>query len=147
MTLGQWINQTIRAAAANQLTGVLATQEPIPSNNALRPDVRPAPHEMSYPTPAPAHDFLVENLLSLTNRIERTEIRAEAAVVPLLKQVEQLSGQVAQVSDQVEQVRSQTVTSTAPVERAVQRLSERLEKIESSRNGDNERATFFGRGK
>jgi localization factor PodJL len=157
MTVGQWLNHTIRAAAAQQLaTPSRAPQFATPSDMAPYDEsAGPSGGYENYGTayrvhpPAPTNESIFENLLNLTNRIERTEMKTEAAVAPLADQVEQLSGQVEQVTEQVEQVKSQATISTAPVERAVQRLSERLEKIEASRKADrdNHRRTIFGREK
>ena len=166
MTVGQWLNHTIRTAAAQQLvTPPRAPQDAISSdmapydesaglsgtreNYASQTANRPVPYGMAYRThlPAPTSDSIFENLLNLTNRIERTEMKAEAAVAPLANQVEQLSEQVGQFNEKVEQVKSQAMVSAAPVERAVQRLSERLEKIEASRKADNDnrRRSIFSR--
>ncbi len=168
MTVGQWLNHTIRAATTGQLaTPSRAPQDKISSDMTHydessglsgsleiygnQTENRPAPYGMAYRAhpPAPTNVSIFENLVNLTNRIERTEMKAEAAVAPLVDQVEQLSGQVEQFNEQVEQVKSQAVVSTAPVERAVQRLSERLAKIEASRkaNHDKRRRSIFSRDK
>lgn len=161
MTLGQWLNNTIRVAAAQQLAnpsrgpqnGFSSDIAPYDHNQANGADTANGsmPHGTAYQAnpPAPTNEAIFENILNLTNRIERTELKAEAAVAPLADQVEQLSGQVEQVTEQVEQVKSRSIISTAPVERAVQRLSERLEKIEASRNAekDGPRRSLFSRDK
>jgi len=164
-TVGQWLNHTIRAATAQQLaTPPGAPEDPI------SPDLAPCdesaglssrhenhgsqtvnsrpPTGMALP-PAPTNESVFESLLNLSNRIERTELKTEAAVAPLANQAEQLSEPVEQFIEQVEQVRSRTVVSTVPMERAVQRLSERLQKIEASRKAenDNRRRSIFGRDK
>ena len=164
MTVGQWLNHTIRAAATRQLaTPSRAPQDTISSDMTRydessglsgsleiygnQTENRPAPYGMAYRAHPPAPT--VENFLNPANRIERTDLKAEAAVAPLADRAEQLSGQVEQFNEQVEQIKSQAVVSTAPVERAVQRLSERLAKIEASRkaNHDKRRRSIFSRDK
>lgn len=144
MTVGQWLNNTIRATAAQQL----ATPSRAPQS-ATSSDIAPYDGAGLSNSPTPPTDAIFENLLNLSNRLDRTESKTEAAVTPLADQVEQLSGQIEQVTERVEQVKSQAAGSTAPVERAVQRLSERLEKIEASRKADqdNHRRSLFGRDK
>ena len=77
------------------------------------------------------NEAIFENILRLSNRIEESESKAQAAVAPLVNQVEQLS-------EQVEQVKAQATLSTVPVERAVTRLAERLKKIEAARQAEAE---------
>jgi peptidoglycan hydrolase CwlO-like protein len=77
------------------------------------------------------NDAIFENIFRLASRIEESESKAQAAVAPLVNQIEQLS-------EQVEEVKARSIQSTAPVERAVTRLSERLEKIEAARQADTE---------
>lgn len=148
LTLGQWLNQTIRAAAARQLT---STPQPVAEAGDSEAEGGSTPDGTAYRArpPAPTNESIFENLVNLSNRIERTEKNTEAAVAPLASQVEQLSGRMEQVTEQVERVRSQTASATAPVERAVQRLSERLERIEASRRADSDsrRRSLFGRDK
>lgn len=166
MTVGQWLNHTIRAAAAQQLaTPSRSPQDTISSDMAHydesaglsgpleyyggRTANAQAMSGMAYRAhpPAPTNESIFENLLNLTNRIDRTEMKAAAAVAPLADQVEQLSERVEHFNEQVEHVKSQATGSTAPVERAVQRLSERLEKIEAARktDNDNRRRSIFSR--
>ena len=168
LTLGQWLNSTIRATAAQQLaTPSSAPQDAMSSDLAPYDESagftghhetyagqtvnRATPYGMVYRAhpPAPTNETIFENLINLSNRIERTEMKTEAAVTPLADQVEQLSGQVEQVTEQVERVKSQAGVSTAPVERAVQRLTERLEKIEATRKADKDihRRSIFSRDK
>lgn len=146
MTVGQWLNHTIRSAAAREL---VTTPNP-PLDEGGQADNRPAPYNAAYRTQPPAtNDSIFENILNLTNRIERTEMKTDAAVAPLASKVKQLSGQVERFTEQVEQVKSQALGATAPVERAMQRLSERLEKIEGTRkSSDDEKGrSIFSRDK
>jgi len=153
LTLGQWLNQTIRIAAAEQLASPSRTPQYTGEDGAGRSDHAETdgapPHGMAYRShpPAPTNESIFENLINLSNRIERTEMKAEAAVAPLADHVERLSGKVEQFTEQVEQIRSQAAVSTAPVERAVQRLSERLEKIEETQRASSEsrRRSLFSR--
>lgn len=148
MTVGQWLSRTIRATAAQQLAGAppLSTEpaptqpDSLPSSpaamavlgpqNGLSAETLPiieAGHT-AHP-PMRLNEAIFENILRLANRIEESESKTQAAVAPLVDQVEQLS-------EQVEQVKARATLSTAPVERAVTRLSERLEKIEAARQAE-----------
>jgi localization factor PodJL len=144
MTLGQWLNNTIRAAAAQQLATTGRALQPSDATDLAPYDA----DQRSHP-PAPTSESILENLLNLSNRIDRTEQKTEATVAPLASRVQQLSGQLEQVFEQVEKVRSQATVSTAPVERAMQRLCERLEKIEAGRktDKDTQKRSLFGRDK
>ena len=168
ITVGQWLNHTIRAATTGQLaTPSRAPQDKISSDmthydesSGLSGPLEicgnqteniPTPNGTAYRAhpPAPTNESMFENFLNPTNRNERTDMKVTANVTPLADQNVQLSGQVEQFNEQVEQVKSQAVVSTAPVERAVQRLSERLAKIEASRkaNHDKRRRSIFSRDK
>jgi outer membrane murein-binding lipoprotein Lpp len=159
MTVGQWLNQTIRSAAARELVTTPNPPQgmgpPDPSgggaNQGGQTDNRPAPYSAAYRAnpPASTNDPILENILNLTNRIERTEVKTDAAVAPLASQMKQLAGLVERCAEQVEQVKSQALGATAPVERAMQRLSERLEKIEASRktSHDDKGRSIFSRDK
>ena len=159
MTVGQWLSHTIRAAAAQQLAGAsqgIADPAASPAahlapasqgGGALEPqdhypvDTRPTleagplaptPHMVQPPQPPMRlNEAILENILRLSNRIDESEFRTQAAVAPLVNQVEQLS-------EKVEQVRAQSTQSTTPVERAVARLAQRLEKIEAARQAEME---------
>ena len=139
MTLGQWLNQTIRTTAAEQLVTAPRTQQD---------GFSPGMAYRSQP-PVPSSEAVFENLLNLTDRIERTEKKAAEVVAPLADQVQRLTGKMEQFTETVEQVKLQAIGSTVPVERAVQRLSERLERIEASRKAEYEsrHRSIFGRGR
>ena len=165
MTVGQWLNHTIRVTAAQQLatasrvfqdtvgteiatgnadpgySGALHKYNPYQNNRPVLVETGYRAHPPA-PTSAPTNAIILENLLSLSDQIERTERKTAATIAPLTDQVEHLS-------ERLELVRSQAIASTAPVERAVQRISERLEKIEATReaNVDNGRRSLFSRSK
>jgi DNA repair exonuclease SbcCD ATPase subunit len=69
---------------------------------------------------------LFESIQNLSNRVEQSERKSTAAVAPLAEQVTQLSAQVEEVKSQ------KSAVSTAPVERAVMRITERLDNMEES---------------
>jgi localization factor PodJL len=135
MTLGQWLNQTIRRSAAEQLAGPLkpsqeiARYDPAMERGSAGYDDAGDPAPRAHP-PAPTTEAIFESIRRLATRIEETETRTRATVEPL-------ADRVGQLSEQVEQVRAQAARSTAPVERAILRLSERLEKIETPRKPAN----------
>ncbi|MBT5047658.1 MAG: hypothetical protein HOM58_04080 [Rhodospirillaceae bacterium] len=160
MTVGQWLSQTIRAAAAQQLAD---TAQPLVETAPSPPPPQPAPEQAdqgdnslasqeSYPVealraveaghnappPVSMDEAIRENIPRLNNPIEDSESKSRAAIASPVDQVEQLS-------ERIEQVREQSPLLTAPVERAVSRLSERLEKIEAARRTEaaNRRWSLF----
>jgi localization factor PodJL len=156
MTLGQWLNQTIRRTAAEQLAGpVVSSREIAPYDPARYDPAMNAGHDggaddtdapangsaMRAHPPAPTTEAIFESIRRLATRVEETETRTKATVEPL-------ASRVAQLSEQVEQVKAQSARSTAPVERAILRISERLAKIETPGKPVNGSRgwSLFGRG-
>lgn len=146
MTVGQWLNQTIRAAASQQLRngGRVAPEPPSPHDVFASPpggETGPgtAPSGAAPQPPAPTMQALFESIQKLSSRIEAAEMKTTAAIAPLAEQVDQLA-------HQIEEVKRQGEVSTAPVERAVMRLSERLQKLEetSGRLKRGSRWSLFG---
>ncbi len=149
LTVGQWLNQTIRTAAAEQLIG----QKPAAPRHTPNPDPQPAPGYAApgyaapgyaapppppYPPqqpygqyapqpganpPAPTLEAIFDSIQKLNKRLEETEKSAQSAVEPLAQKVEELSAKV-------DDANTKPSVTTAPLERAVMRLSERVEKME-----------------
>ena len=129
MTLGQWLNRTIRQTAAEQLAGAdRSAHEGAPFQQSQNeeidnPEQRGVASAPGASAPAPGNEAIFESIRRLSRRIEESESRTEATVVRLANRVDRLS-------EQIEHVKVQAARSTAPVERAILRLSERLERIE-----------------
>jgi localization factor PodJL len=128
LTLGAWLNQTIRSAATEQLRNGGQSQmppQPQPYPYGGMPPPPGAGQNYNPQPPAPTMQAIFESIQKLSSRIEAAEIKTTAAIAPLADQVDQLSAQL-------EEVKAGTDISTAPVERAVMRLSERLQKMEEA---------------
>jgi localization factor PodJL len=132
LTVGQWLNQTIRVAASEQLrkggrgaAPQYPEAEPPPPQYGPQQGYEPPPPG-GYNAPAPTMQAIFESIQKLSTRIESAEMKTTAAIAPLAEQVDHLS-------QQIDEVKANTGVSTAPVERAMMRLSERLQKVEESR--------------
>lgn len=163
--LGQWLTHTILAAATQELkhegrrngagdrrgagNGHDTTGDP----NA--PDLVSRSQEMfgqKFTTstepiagrsgpPALTPEAVLESIQKLAARVEEAETRTTEAIAPLADRISSLDTQIGEI-------RERTPVSTAPVERAMMRLTERLEKLESERKGTNRRGLagrLFGR--
>lgn len=138
MTLGAWLTQMIRQSAAEQLRTPRGPAPPPPP-----PDYGDAMHGGGYqpqpgygyqpapppppggaPPPAPTIQAIFDSIQRLASRIEQAEQRTADTLAPIIDKVGELS-------EQIEQARNNG-TSTAPVERAVQKIAERLDRIEDT---------------
>ncbi|MPY72047.1 MAG: hypothetical protein GEU92_18445 [Alphaproteobacteria bacterium] len=132
LTVGQWLNHTIRVAASEQLRnggrGAHAQYSeaapPPPQSGPQQGYEQPPPG--GYAAPAPTMQAIFESIQKLSTRVESAEMKTTAAIAPLAEQVDHLS-------QQIDEVKASTGVSTAPVERAMVRLSERLQKVEDGR--------------
>jgi len=146
LTVGQWLSQTIRSAATEQLRNGgrgAAAQDPSPTPNSPAgidgmPGYGQATGYSAQP-PAPTMQAIFESIQKLSSRIEAAETKTAAAIAPLADQVDHLAKQIDEVKDL-------SGISTAPVERAVMRLSERIQKIEQDTGAPKRggRWTLFG---
>ncbi|MEX2453565.1 MAG: hypothetical protein WD470_02610 [Rhodospirillaceae bacterium] len=156
MTVGAWLTQMIRQSAADQLRrpkpqldrsadyGDQMQTGPYgqPYGYGSQP---PPPPPGAAPPPAPTIQAIFDSIQRLAGRIEQAEQRTAETIAPIAEKVSELS-------EQIEQARS-AGTSTAPVERAMHKISERLERLEDNgrpvprppqRAGDSERKGLFG---
>lgn len=148
LTVGQWLNQTIRIAASEQLRNGGRNMrppypEPDPSPYDAGPRPQPGPDQGAdplhggYNAPAPTMQAIFESIQKLSARVESAEMKTTAAIEPLAEQVDQLA-------QQIDEVKANTGVSSAPVERAMMRLSERLQKVEESRGAGKRKPGLFG---
>ena len=153
--VGQWLTHTILTAAAQELkhpdrrNGAADAASAADDPNA--PDIVSRSQEafarksgtMGEPTngrsgpPALTPEAILESIQKLAARVEEAESRTTEAISPL---VERIAG----LDSQIGEIRERTPVSTAPVERAMMRLTERLEKLESEKR-PNPRPGLAGR--
>jgi localization factor PodJL len=137
MTVGAWLTQMIRQTAVDQLRRPRPGQPPperppeyadpmasAPYGGApgYGQHAAPPPPPGGAPPPAPTIQAIFDSIQRLSSRIEQSEQRTADTIAPIAQKVGELS-------EQLEQARMSGM-STAPVERAVQRISERLDRIE-----------------
>lgn len=134
VNVGQWLSQTILAAASEELRS-RRVDDAIPDSTpqAARP-ADPAERPAANPgevnggaggPPALTPEAVLESIQKLASRIEESEQRTSEAIRPIAEKVGELGSQI-------DEMKSRSGTSTAPVERAMMRLSERLDRIEES---------------
>ncbi|GAB4197549.1 MAG: hypothetical protein OHK0024_36630 [Thalassobaculales bacterium] len=89
--------------------------------------------------PALTTEAVLQSIRSLGQKIEQTEART-------LERLEPIAAKVESLAQQVEEVRARgSGPSTAPVERAVMRLSERLQRLEHASGAASSRPGLLGR--
>lgn len=156
MTVGAWLTQMIRQSAADQLR----RPKPQPDRSGDYDDrMQSGPYGQPYgygqqppppppgaaPPPAPTIQAIFDSIQRLAGRIEQAEQRTADTIGPIAEKVSELS-------EQIERARA-AGTSTAPVERAMQKISERLERLEdpgrpvqsaSQRSDESGRKGLFG---
>lgn len=143
VNVGRWLSQTILAAASEELR----TKRDEPDQRfgdgggyeANRPrEVRrdePAydapPRQDNAPggPPALTAEAVLESIQKLAGRIEESEQRTTEAIKPIAEKVGELG-------EQIEDIKSKSGgASSALVERAMMRLSERLDRMEDTSKG------------
>ena len=134
MSLGAWLSHTVLSTAASELK-----RAPRQDGNGYNGNgrggyryggngsggngsggngrgTRPRP-------PALTSDVILESIHRLTSRIETSEAKTVASIQPLAQRVSELTRQV-------EYVGARTSMAAAPMERAMVRMAERLERLE-----------------
>lgn len=118
---GSWLTQAILNAATSE----------------FKQEVKPQNVASSHLPPALTTEALLESIQKLTRRIEEAEAKTAETIAPLAKTVSDLS-------EQIKEVGTVAAVSTAPVERALSRFHDRLEKLEEmTTNGGG--GSFFRR--
>lgn len=128
VTLGAWLNRTIRDAAEGKAGGNTG-----PANGHAMPPVPP--------NDAASH-VMFETIKKMSARLEELEER-------LLQSPPTLAERLDRLSAEVENTRSGLDAASEPVERAIARLSERVQKLELGglRQGDPPPRKRFGIGR
>lgn len=143
--VGQWLTHTVLAAAAlelkhqNRRASEAAKDAGDAEQDPNAPDIVSRSQEAfvdrmasgdkingrSGP-PALTPEAILESIQKLAARVEESETRTSEAVAPL-------ADRIASLDDQIGEMKDRAPVGTAPVERAMMRLTERLEKLESDR--------------
>jgi localization factor PodJL len=160
VNVGCWLSQTILAAASEELRSKRSDsdQRSVDSGqNMNRPrevhrdekgyDNPPRQDNAPSGPPALTAEAVLESIQKLASRIEQSEHRTTEAIQPIADNVGELGEQIEEIKN-----KSGDGASTAPVERAMMRLSERLDRMEDTSKGpsrpsrtSDESAGFLGR--
>lgn len=110
----------------------------------------PPPYDGGPRPPALTTQAVIESINKLSTRIDAAEQRTTAQIKPIMDKVDQLATQIERVDQaasqigriddlavQIEDMKTKATSpvTTAPVERAVMRMSERLQKLEQRNAG------------
>jgi localization factor PodJL len=127
LPLGVWLSQAIRGAATAQLKGQAGPVYEAPSPPSFRSMSSDPETTMSHGsrTPSLTMEALLESFNRLAQRIEQNDTRAQEAIAPLAKKVTELS-------EQIEKTSGDKSLNSDPLERAMMRITERLDRIETS---------------
>ncbi|HEY4135667.1 MAG TPA: hypothetical protein VGO34_10675 [Alphaproteobacteria bacterium] len=123
LPLGVWLSQTIHATAAQQLKSSSGPAVYAPSNYASYGADMPAGSSTPKP-PALTPEAVLESINRLANKIEETEARTAEALAPIIEKVAKLSAQVEENGGGNARI------DVDPIERAMMRMTERLDRIE-----------------
>ena len=126
LTVGQWLSQTIRSAATEQLRSggrAMGAPDGMATGNTST-DTGSTTGYAAQP-PAPTMQAIFASIQKLSSRLEAAEAKTSAAIAPLADQVDHLA-------KQLDEVKERSGVNTAPIERAVMRLSERIQKVEEN---------------
>lgn len=138
LPIGAWLSQMIRAAAVVQLKGGPAPDPGAPTSGDPGPDSSPEAARGPGPSvPAPTMQALFDSIQKLNARLDAVESQTENVISPLEDKVDSLSREL-------DQVRGGGTVSTAPVERAMSRIAERVERLEEE-SSNKPRRGLFGR--
>lgn len=143
VNVGRWLSQTILAAASEELRSKRSDSDQRFSDNGQNmngprevrreePAYDNPPRQDNAPSGPPAltAEAVLESIQKLASRIEQSEHRTTEAIQPIVQKVGELG-------EQIEEIKSKSGggASTAPVERAMMRLSERLDRMEDTSKG------------
>lgn len=121
----------------------------------------PPPYDGGARPPALTTQAVIESINKLSTRIDAAEQRTSAQIKPIMEKVDQLANQIERVDQvasqigrvedlavQIEEIKNKAANpvTTAPVERAVMRMSERLQKLEQRNQGGSARGEPAAKG-
>jgi localization factor PodJL len=132
LPLGVWLSQTIHAAAAQQLKSssgpTLYAGSTHPSASSSGGGEAPAGSGIPRP-PALTPEAVLESINRLAGRLAESEARTAEALAPIVEKVAKLSAQVEEGKGGPSRI------DVDPLERAMMRMTERLDRIEEGRGG------------
>jgi len=136
LTLGAWLNQMIRETAGEQLRQYGPRVEPA---HRVEPTHRvDLTHEEAYArvngtAPPPARERMPPaDLRAIHDSLQQLAQRMEAAETRTSGLVEPIANQLRDLRQQVSDTRGRPGITTAPFERALLRLAERLDRLEGT---------------
>ncbi len=142
VNVGRWLSQTILAAASEELRSKRSDSDQRYSENAQNTnqprevhrdsqayDDPPRQDHAPIGPPALTAEAVLESIQKLAGRIEQSEQRTTDAIKPIAEKVGELG-------EQIEEIKTKSGgATTAPVERAMMRLSVRLDRMEDTSKG------------
>jgi len=144
VNVGRWLSQAILAVASEELRSKRADSDQRYSDNDHNQNTnqprevhRDAPVYDNPPRqepppsgpPALTAEAVLESIQKLAGRIEESEHRTTEAIKPIAQKVGELG-------EQIEEIKTKSGgASSAPVERAMMRLSERIDRMEDTSKG------------
>ncbi|HEU0072247.1 MAG TPA: hypothetical protein VFS04_13210 [Alphaproteobacteria bacterium] len=127
LPLGVWLSQTIHAAAAQQLKSSSGPTIYASTGGSAAP----AGDGVARP-PALTPEAILESINKLSARISESEARTAEALVPIAEKVARLSAQVEEAKN-YPGGGGNSRAEIDPLERAMMRMTERLDRIEDGR--------------
>lgn len=128
LPLGVWLSQTIHAAAAQQLKSSSG-----PTIYAAAAGGATSGEQVGNSMPRPpalTPEAVLESINRLSTRLAESEARTAEALGPIVEKVAQLSAKIDQAK-----VGGDSRLEIDPLERAMMRMTERLDRIEDGRGG------------
>ena len=118
MTLGGWLTRTILAIAAHELKRDGGKKAPPEWAESDGPDLSaPSP-------PALTEQAILKSIQQLIQRVEHIEQVAQETIAPIAEKVGELA-------ERIQEVNEKTGLTSGPMERALQRLSERMDHLDA----------------
>lgn len=130
LPLGVWLSQTIHATAAQQLKSSSGPTVYAASSYTSSFGGGEAPAGSGIPRPpALTPEAVLESINRLAGRLAESEARTAEALAPIVEKVAKLSAQVEEGKGGPSRI------DVDPLERAMMRMTERLDRIEEGRGG------------
>lgn len=128
---GQSFSFNGQPAGQPQGAGQVPPQQPAPPPQGAHPQYQQNPYQQNNEPqqgqqggpPALTPEAVLASIQKLAQRIEESEQRTSEVLKPI-------ADRVGDLSSQIDEIKNKSSGTTAPVERAMMRLSERLDRIE-----------------
>jgi localization factor PodJL len=128
LTLGAWLNQTIRAAAADQLKHGFVPR-PIDGAGAGDGSNGAAAGGSTGQPPAPTMQAIFESIKKLSQRIDETEEKTGQVIEPVIARIDDIAADLARVKSAPPPGGASAAQAIAPVAREVETLAQELERV------------------